>query len=86
MIVEAPQWERAMKVRLKIEKRGATLFEGVYDVGEAESFGNACADAWTQIRTDRLEKATSVGALMEMRDQNVLDELQGAEITIRKAL
>lgn len=37
-----------MKVKLEIEKRGAFLFQGTYDVADAESFGKACADAWTQ--------------------------------------
>jgi hypothetical protein len=32
-----------------------------------------------------LDKATSVGALIDMLNQNVLDELQGAEITLSKA-
>lgn len=38
----------------------------------------------TQLRTSPLE-ASSVGALMEQLNQNVLDDLQGAEITLSKA-
>lgn len=73
-----------MNVKLRIGRSGSSLFEGIYDVTDAESFGRACADAWEQIRTHRLDKASSVGALMEMLNQNVLDELQGAEITLGK--
>jgi hypothetical protein len=73
-----------MKVELRIGKRGSSLFQGTYDVIDAETFGQACADAWTQLRTQRLEKASSVGALMELLNLNVLEELQDAEITLRK--
>lgn len=73
-----------MKMELRIGKGGSSLFKGTYDVLDAESFGQACADAWTQLRTKRLEKASSVGALMDLLNQNVLEELQGAEITLQK--
>lgn len=73
-----------MKVELRIGRSGSPLFKGAYDVTDAESFGQACADAWTQLRTKRLERASSVGALMDMLNQTVLEELQGAEITLRK--
>jgi len=73
-----------MKVKLSIQRSGSPLFEGTYDVTDSATFGSACADAWEQIRMRRLDKATSVGALMDIMHQNVLDELQGAEITLRK--
>ncbi len=73
-----------MKVTLRIKRSGSSLFEHDYDVRDAESFGRACADAWEQIRTRRLDQATSVGALIDMLNQTVLDELQGAEITLSK--
>jgi hypothetical protein len=74
-----------MKVKLCIRRGGSSLFEGNYEVTDSDSFGRACADAWEQIRTRRLDQATSVGALMDMLNQTVLDELQGAEITLSKA-
>ncbi len=74
-----------MKITLRIQRSGSPLFEGTYDVTDSESFGRACADAWEQIRARRLDKASSVGALMDMLNQSVLDELQGAEITLSKA-
>ncbi len=74
-----------MKIKLRIDRSGSSLFEGNYEVTDADSFGRACADAWEQMRTRRLDKASSVGALMEMLHQNVLEELQGAQITLSKA-
>ncbi len=74
-----------MKVKLQIKRSGSSLFEGTYQVTDSESFGRACADAWEQIRARRFDKATSVGALMDVLNQTVLDELQGAEITLSKA-
>jgi hypothetical protein len=73
-----------MKVQLRIQRGGSSLFEGSYEITDAETFGRACADAWEQIRTRRLDKATSVGALIDMLNQTVLDELQDAEITLNK--
>ncbi len=74
-----------MKTRLRIQQGGSPLFEGTYDVTDSESFGRACADAGEQIRARRLDKASSVGTLMDMLNQNVLDELQGAQITLSRA-
>ncbi len=73
-----------MKVKLRIQRGGASLFEGTYEVTDAETFGRACADAWEKIRMRRLDEATSVGALIDMLNQTVLDDLQGAEITLNK--
>jgi hypothetical protein len=74
-----------MKIRLQIRKAHASLYESVHDVTDAESFGSAFSDAWVNLRERRLTEATSVGALMEMLNQDVLDELVGAEIRILKA-
>jgi hypothetical protein len=73
-----------MKIRLQIRKQKTLLYEGVYDVADAESFGAACRDAWRKLREKRMREATSVGALMEMLNQNVLEDLSGAEIGLRK--
>jgi hypothetical protein len=74
-----------MKIRLRINKAGTLLYEGAYTVSDAESFGRACADAWTHLREQRLAKATSVGALYENLNEQLLDDLQGAEISLSKA-
>ena len=74
-----------MKVKLEIRKGGATLHEGTYDISDADGFGRACADLWTQLQEQRLAKATSIGALFDQLDERLLDELYGAEIRISKA-
>lgn len=74
-----------MKVKLRIHKDGAALYEGTYDVSDAGSFGNACADAWTKLQEQRLARASSIGALFEELDERLLDELYGAEISLSKA-
>jgi hypothetical protein len=73
-----------MQVRLKLEKNGVVLYEHSYDVYDAESFGRACADAWTQLREQRLERASSIGALFEHLNDQLLDELDGARFTITR--
>ncbi|HUI95755.1 MAG TPA: hypothetical protein VLX44_08390 [Xanthobacteraceae bacterium] len=74
-----------MKVELRIRRNGSPVFNGTYDVTDSESFGKACADAWAQLHSRRLDQASSVGALMDQLNQNVLDDLQDAEITLSKA-
>ena len=74
-----------MKVRLRVHKEGNTLYEGIHDVSDADSFGKACANAWTQLRERRLARATSIGALFDALDEQLLDELYGARIDFSKA-
>jgi hypothetical protein len=73
-----------MKVKLKVHKDGTSLYEGAYDVSDADSFGKACADAWKQLKDRRLMKATSIGALYAELDERLLDELYGADISLSK--
>jgi hypothetical protein len=74
-----------MQVRLRICKDGGALYEGIYDISDAESFGVACTHAWNRLRDQRLAKTTSIGALFDALDERLLDELYGAEITLSKA-
>lgn len=74
-----------MNVDLQIRKGGSLVYERTYDIYDAESFGRACADAWTQLREQRLATATSIGALYEALDNELLDGLLGAEISLSKA-
>ena len=73
-----------MKVTLRIQKDQSVLFEGLYDVCDAESFGRACADIWDRLRERRLAGASSVGELFDELDDRLLDELYGAEVSILK--
>ena len=74
-----------MKVKLRIMKQGTSIYADTYEVVDAESFGKACADVWSQLRKRQFEKETSIGALMEHLESNVLDQLNGAHISLEKA-
>jgi len=74
-----------MKIKLRMTKGGQTLLETGHDVTDAESFGRACADAFSQLRSKELGEATSVGAMMDMLNVNVLEVLDGATISIIRA-
>jgi len=69
---------------LRIMKRGTPLYEGLHEVIDQDSFGAAFAKAWQSIRVGRLERTTSVGELMDILNDEVLDQLLGAEINIEK--
>jgi hypothetical protein len=73
-----------MKMRFKIEKGGEVLYEQSRDISDAESFGKACGRAWTQLREQRLARATSIGALFEHLNDQLLDELSGATFSFTK--
>jgi hypothetical protein len=74
-----------MRIKLVIRKRkGPALYEGVHEITDAESFGRAFADVWAQLQDRRLQKTTSIGALMEVLNEDVLEELDGAEIGLDK--
>jgi hypothetical protein len=73
-----------MKIRLRINKRGVPLYEGIHEVIDQDSFGKAFADIWLAIREKRMEKTTSVGELMDILNDEVLEQLHGAEISVAK--
>jgi hypothetical protein len=73
-----------MKVKVRVNKDRSTLHEGTYDVSDAESFGRACADVWNELRDRKLKTATSVGALFDQINEQLLDELYGAQISLSK--
>ena len=74
-----------MKVKLQITKDGASLYAGAYEIKDAQTFGNACSDAWQQVQQAQLERETSIGAVMEHVNDSVLDQLDGSTITITQA-
>jgi len=73
-----------MRVKLTIVKDDKPLHEGIYELDDKTSFGAACADAWTGIRERCAAKATSIGELMDIMNESVIDELDGAEIKLTK--
>jgi hypothetical protein len=75
---------KPMKLKLSIGKNGATFYEGVHEVIDAESFGHALADVWAQMHEQRLQRTTSIGALMEALNEDLVEELNGAQIRLEK--
>jgi len=73
-----------MRVQFEIIKSGRTLHQGVYEIDDNASFGTACADVWVKIREQCAARATSIGALMDTMHESVIDELDGAEIRLRR--
>jgi hypothetical protein len=73
-----------MKVKLSIRKKGTPLYEGVHEITGAEDCGRAFADVWAQLQDRRLQKTTSIGALMEILNEDVVEELNGAQIAFEK--
>ena len=73
-----------MKLKLEITKGGRRLHEGVYEVDDNATFGAACADAWVKIREQCAARATSIGALMDTMHESVVDELDGAQIKLKR--
>ncbi len=65
-------------------KQGALLYDGVHEVIDQDSFGAAFAKVWQAVRERRLERTTSVGELMDILNDEVLDQLHGAEVSIEK--
>ncbi len=76
---------RTMRTRLRIKKHGALLYEGVHEIIDHDSFGAAFVDVWRIVRERQLEKTTSVGELMDILNDETLEQLQGAEISIQRA-
>lgn len=73
-----------MRVRLQIKKSGRILYDGVMEAGDAESFGRSWAEVWSALSRQSAEAATSIGALYESLNDNVLDQLNGAEINVTR--
>ncbi len=73
-----------MKIRLQVAKDGTSLYAGAYEVEDAQSFGEACSDAWQQMQQAQLNRETSIGAVMEHVNDSVLDQLDGSTITIAR--
>ena len=73
-----------MKIKLSLRKNKTTLYEGLHDITDAESFGHAFVEVWAQIQDRRLQKTTSIGALMEILNEDVVEELNGAHIGVEK--
>jgi hypothetical protein len=74
-----------MKFVLDLTKQGQMLGQHVCDIRDAESFASACGELWADLERCSLERATSIGELMENANQEVYRELDGAVLAFRKA-
>lgn len=74
-----------MKVGISVTKRGAVVYRGVHDIIDQDTFSRAFGEVWREVRQRRLEATTSVGELMDILNDEVLDQLSGAKIEIEKA-
>jgi hypothetical protein len=73
-----------MKLKLSVRKEGAVLYEGVHEAIDAGTFGRAFAEMWAQMQDRRLQKTTSIGVLMEVLNEDLVDELNGAQIGLEE--
>lgn len=74
-----------MQLKLQITKNSTVLFEDGFEVSDAHSFGRAFYETWSKLRQKQFDSETSIGALMEHLDDDVLDQLDGAVIRVTKA-
>jgi hypothetical protein len=64
-----------MKVDLQITKDGAALLANVYDVTDADSFANACADLWWKLEREAARSGDQLA-------RGALDRLAGAQLSL----
>jgi hypothetical protein len=76
--------EEKMGFKLQVVKDDTLIYQRNYDVADATSFRHAFADLWVQLRQKQFDRESSIGALMEHLDDQVIDQLDGAQIRLRK--
>jgi hypothetical protein len=74
----------AMKFMLDLTKQGQTLGRHVCDIRDSESFTAACDELWSDLERRSLERATSIGDLMENANDDVFLQLDGAVLSFSK--
>jgi hypothetical protein len=67
-----------MRVDLQITKDGNALLANVYDVTDADSFANACADLWWKLK----QQAGRTAGASDDVDAGVLAHLAGAQLSL----
>jgi len=73
-----------MKILIKLIKNGSPIYEGVHIVTGAQDFGEAFMAVWDALHTSRLERTTSVGELMSVISEDVLDDINGSSVLIER--
>lgn len=69
-----------MKIDLQITKDGDALLANTYDVTDADSFANACADLWWKLARQAAATGTDPGH----PDTGVLAHLAGAQLRLAR--
>lgn len=69
-----------MRVKLIVRKEGTALYENIHEIVDAESFGRAFTRVWTQLQNEKLQETTSIGELMEVMNNDLIETLDGTEI------
>jgi hypothetical protein len=80
----AARMEEKMSFKLQVVKDDTLIYERDCDIADATSFGHAFADLWGQLKQKQFDRESSIGALMEHLDDQVIDQLDGAQIRLRK--
>ena len=69
-----------MKLTFTATRGKIPLYKGTYDVSDAQTFGDACADMWTKLAQQSLASATNIGAAYEALGDNVIPDLRSVEV------
>jgi hypothetical protein len=75
---------QAMKFKLSVRKAGTKIYENVHDIRDLEGFRGAFGDVWVELQDRRLQETSSIGALMEVLAEDLLEDLDGSEIRLEK--
>jgi len=71
-----------MKVRLEVTKANKRLHQGMYEIDDSQTFGTAFGDVWVKVCEGCMAEAPSVGALMDTMHEGMIDQLNGATISL----
>jgi len=73
--------EGHMKIRAKIMKSNAAIYDAGHEIKDAEQFGKAFSGVWRHLHAKPLDKARNVGEAIEHINDSVLDDLNDTVIT-----
>jgi hypothetical protein len=73
-----------MEFNLTLTKGGDVVYEGRHEATDAQSFGKAFAAIWDAFHAKRLQQTTSIGELMSVINEDLLDDVNGSTVTIER--
>ena len=74
-----------MKLKLTATRGATPLYEGIHDIRDAASFGNACAELWANLAQRNASTAPNVGALYEALGDNLVPDLRQVQVRFEQA-